>query len=452
MTLEQDCLTMSTASATRLRSALLRCADAGLLTTFLNELSPHALARLAADWPLFARFDQMPPPGDWTIWLMIGGRGAGKTRAGAEWVRGMALGLPPFAAAPAGRIALVGETYADVRDVMIEGVSGLLSLGGASRPAWSPARRRLEWPNGAVAQAFSAEDPQGLRGPQFAAAWCDELCKWRNASETWDMLQFGLRLGAHPRQLVTTTPRPMPLLRALMADPRAVLSRARTRDNAANLAPAFLEAVVGRYAGTRLGRQELDGELVEERSDALWSRAAIEAARVAQAPPFARLVVAIDPPASSGRRADRCGIVAAGRAADGVIYVLEDATLSRATPAAWAARAIALYHRHAADALVVEVNQGGEMATAVLRQCDADAPVTPVRATRGKYVRAEPVAALAEQGRLKFCGTFPELEDELCDFGPDGLSGGRSPDRMDAMVWAVTALMGDGAPPRIRSL
>ncbi|MFC3639744.1 DNA-packaging protein [Camelimonas fluminis] len=422
------------------------------MTTFLDELSPGALARLAADWPLFARPDQMPPPGDWTIWLMIGGRGAGKTRAGAEWVRGMALGLQPFALAPAGRIALVGETYADVRDVMIEGVSGLLSLGGASRPAWSPARRRLEWPNGAIAQAFSAEDPQGLRGPQFEAAWCDELCKWRNADETWDMLQFGLRLGAHPRQLVTTTPRPMPLLRALMTDPRAVLSRARTRDNAANLAPAFLEAVVGRYAGTRLGRQELDGELVEERAGALWSRVAIEAARVAKAPPFARLVVAIDPPASSGRRADRCGIVAAGRAADGLIYVLEDATLARATPAVWAARAIALYHRHAADALVVEVNQGGEMATAVLRQCDAAAPVTPVRATRGKYVRAEPVAALAEQRRLKFCGTFPELEDELCDFGPDGLSGGRSPDRMDAMVWAVTALMGDSAPPRIRTL
>jgi len=452
MTLAQDCPTMSTDSAASLRSALLRCADAGLLTTFLDELSPGALARLAADWPLFARPDQMPPPGDWTIWLMIGGRGAGKTRAGAEWVRGMALGLQPFALAPAGRIALVGETYADVRDVMIEGVSGLLSLGGAGRPAWSPARRRLEWPNGAIAQAFSAEDPQGLRGPQFEAAWCDELCKWRNADETWDMLQFGLRLGAHPRQLVTTTPRPMPLLRALMTDPRAVLSRARTRDNAANLAPAFLEAVVGRYAGTRLGRQELDGELVEERAGALWSRVAIEAARVAQAPPFARLVVAIDPPASSGRRADRCGIVAAGRAADGLIYVLEDATLARATPAVWAARAIALYHRHAADALVVEVNQGGEMATAVLRQCDAAAPVTPVRATRGKYVRAEPVAALAEQRRLKFCGTFPELEDELCDFGPDGLSGGRSPDRMDAMVWAVTALMGDSAPPRIRTL
>lgn len=448
----QTCQRISMDSAANLRRALMDCASAGMLGEFLEALTPDALARLAADWPLFARPDQLPPPGDWAIWLMIGGRGAGKTRAGAEWVRAMALGLPPFAAQPAGRIALVGETYADVRDVMIEGVSGLLSIGGPERPQWSPTRRRLEWPNGAVAQAFSAEDPQGLRGPQFAAAWCDELCKWRNAQETWDMLQFGLRLGAQPRQLVTTTPRPMPLLRALMADPRAVLSRARTRDNAANLAPSFLQAVVGRYAGTRLGRQELDGEMVEERADALWSRSGIEAARIAQAPPLARLVVGVDPPASSGKRADRCGVVAAGVDADGVVHVLEDATIARATPAAWAARAIALYHRHAADALVVEVNQGGEMATAVLRQCDASVPVTPVRATRGKYVRAEPVAALAEQGRLKFCGVFPELEDELCDFGPDGLSGGRSPDRMDAMVWAVTALTGDGAPPRIRAL
>lgn len=435
-----------------MRSALLHCAQAGLLTNFLNELPPRALARLASDWPLFARADQMPPPGGWTIWLMIGGRGAGKTRAGAEWVRGMAMGLPPFASARAGRIALVGETYADVRDVMIEGVSGVLSLDGTERPIWSPTRRRLEWPNGAVAQAFSAEDPQSLRGPQFDAAWCDELCKWRHAQETWDMLQFGLRLGERPRQLVTTTPRPLPLLRALMADPRAVLSRARTRDNAANLAPAFLEAVVGRYAGTRLGRQELDGELVEERQDALWSRGGIEAARVAEPPDCVRLVVAIDPPASSGRRADRCGVVAAGIDAAGMIYVLEDATLARATPAAWANRAIAVYHRLCADALVVEVNQGGEMATAVLRQCDAGVPVTPVRATRGKYVRAEPVAALTEQGRLKFCGVFSDLEDELCDFGPDGLSGGRSPDRMDAMVWAVTALMGDGGSPRVRGL
>lgn len=447
----QDCPTTSTASAASLKAALLRCAADGLLTAFLNELSPQALARLAADWPLFARPDQLPPAGDWTIWLMIGGRGAGKTRAGAEWVRGMALGLPPFASEPHGRIALVGETYADVRDVMIEGVSGLLSLGGGARPLWSPTRRRLQWPNGAIAQAFSAEDPQGLRGPQFAAAWCDELCKWRNAQQAWDMLQFGLRLGSRPRQLVTTTPRPMPLLRALLDDPRAVVSRARTRDNAANLAPAFLQAVVGRYAGTRLGLQELDGEMVEERADALWSRAGIEAARAAAPPPLARLVVAVDPPASAGSRADRCGVVAAGVDSAGIVYVLEDATIERASPAAWAARAIAVFHRLEADALVVEVNQGGDMAIAVLRQCDAGVPVTPVRATRGKYIRAEPVAALGEQGRLKFCGQFTALEDELCDFGPDGLSGGRSPDRLDAMVWAVTALLGF-ATPRIRSL
>ncbi|MDJ1159037.1 terminase family protein [Chelatococcus sp. SYSU_G07232] len=401
----------------------------------------------------------MPPAaaeggGEWTTWLVLGGRGAGKTRTGAEWVRGTALGLPPHADRPVGRIALVGETAADVRDVMIEGVSGLLAVHPRwERPQWQPSRRRLEWRNGAVAQAFSAEDPEALRGPQFGAAWADELCKWRLARETWDMLQFGLRFGMRPRQVVTTTPRPIPLLRALMADPRTAVTRAATRANALNLAPSFLDAVVGRYAGTRLGRQELDGEIVEERADALWTRAALEAARVAQAPPLARLVVAVDPPASSGRRADACGLVVAGIDRERVVYVLEDATLERARPAEWAAKAAALFHRHAADALVVEVNQGGEMATAVLRETDPAVPVTTVRATRGKFLRAEPVAALYEQGRVRHVGAFPALEDEMADFGPGGLSSGRSPDRLDALVWAVTALaLQSAAEPRVRGL
>jgi phage terminase large subunit-like protein len=414
---------------------------------------------MAAAWPLWARDDQLPPDdGDppWTTWLVMGGRGAGKTRTGAEWVRGLALGQAPFADKPVSRIALVGETQADVREVMIEGVSGLLAVHrDGERPRFEPSRRRLVWPSGAVAQAFSAEDPESLRGPQFEAAWCDELAKWRRPEETWDMLQFGLRLGQRPRQIVTTTPRAVPLLKRILASPGTVVSRARTALNAYHLAPAFLEAVVGRYAGTRLGRQELDGELIEDRPDALWTRAMIETGRRRQgsAPPLARIVVAVDPPASSGPRADRCGIVAAGRDEGGHVYVLADVTLAAARPTAWAERAIGLYRRLEADALVVEVNQGGEMAQAVLHEADPGVMVSPVRATRSKFLRAEPIAHLYEQGRVSHVGAFPELEDEMCDFGPGGLSGARSPDRLDALVWAVTALvLGPRAAPRLRRL
>ncbi|MFC6773703.1 DNA-packaging protein [Methylobacterium gregans] len=398
-----------------------------------------------------------PSAAPWTLWAVVGGRGCGKTRTGAEWVDALARGDPAFTAEPVGRIALVAETFADLREVMVEGPSGLLGIPARGpRPRWQPSRRRLTWPNGAVAQGFSAEDPDSLRGPQFGAAWCDELAKWPDPEAAFDMLQFGLRLGTHPRTLVTTTPRPIPLLRRLLADPRTAVSRARTHDNAENLAPAFLETVVARYAGTRLGRQELDGELIEDRPDALWSRPRIEAARVTEAPELARIVVAVDPPATSGARSDACGIVAAGVAsgsANGHAYVLADASLRRATPEAWAGAALALYHRLAADALVVEVNQGGEMAAAVLRQCDPAVPITPVRAMRGKFLRAEPVSLLYGQGRVHHVGALPALEDELCDFGPQGLGGGRSPDRLDALVWAVTALLLSGTDsPRIRRL
>jgi phage terminase large subunit-like protein len=407
---------------------------------------------LARWWPFFARPDQLPPDGDWLVWLMLGGRGAGKTRAGAEWVRGLALGRWPFAETPVGRIALVGETFADVREVMIEGVSGLLSIHERrERPEWQPSRRRVVWPNGSVAHAFSSEDPESLRGPQFAAAWADELAKWRHAEATWDMLQFGLRLGDHPRQMVTTTPRPVPLLRRLVADATTAVSHATTRMNRMNLSPAFLTRVVGRYAGTRLGRQELEGEMIEDRADGLWQRGDIERLRVDAAPDrLRRIVVAVDPPAS--QRTGTCGIVAAG-ILDDVAYVLADATIAEVRPDQWAARALGLYRRIGADALVAEVNQGGDMVTAVMREIDRHVPVTPVRATRGKWLRAEPVAALYAQGRVHHVGALPDLEDELCDFGPDGLSAGRSPDRLDALVWAITALMlGDAREPRMREL
>ncbi len=421
----------------------------------LKALTESELETLATAWEIFAHPHQSPPQGvDWLTWLLIGGRGAGKTRAGAEWIRAQALGLPPFAHDKVGRIALVGETEHDVREVMIEGVSGLLAVHPrGDRPAWSPSRKRLEWANGAVAYAFSAEDPESLRGPQFGCAWSDEMAKWRYAEAAFDMLQFGLRLGTQPRQLITTTPRPTALLKRLMSDPSSAVTRAPTRANALNLAPTFLKSVMARYHGTRLGRQELDGEIIEDRPDALWSRALIEACRIERAPPLARIVVAVDPPASSSQRADACGIVAAGIAEDGVVVVLADDTVSAATPSAWAAKAIALWRRLEADALVAEVNQGGEMVRAVIHQVDSAVPVTAVRATRGKWLRAEPVATLYEQGRVRHVGAFPALEDEMCDFASGGLSSGRSPDRLDALVWAITALTTTArGMPRVREL
>ncbi|WP_248310377.1 terminase family protein [Bosea sp. 117] len=403
-------------------------------------MSPGLAQWLLRHWPLLGRASQTPPDlaqggGDWTTWLLLGGRGAGKTRAGAEWVRALAT------RGQARRIALVAESLADLREVMVEGVSGLLAVHPRhERPRWEPTRRRLEWPNGAIAQGFSADDPESLRGPQFDAAWCDELAKWRYAEAAFDMLQFGLRLGARPRQMVTTTPRPTALLRRLLADPACAVTRMATAENAVHLAPTFLEGVVGRYAGTRLGRQELDGEIIEDRPDALWNRALIEAGRESAAPPLVRIVVAVDPPASSRKGADACGLIAAGIDREGVVHVLADDSAPGLTPNGWGGRALALYRRLEADHVVVEINQGGEMVRTILAGLDPDVPVAEVRATRGKWLRAEPVAALYEQGRVRHAGAFPALEDELCDFAPDGLSNGRSPDRLDALVWAVTAL------------
>ena len=435
------------------------CATASAVERFVRTLSADEAVILDRDWQLWARDDQLPPPlsqsgGPWTTWLILGGRGAGKTRAGAEWVRGLALGQPPFADSPVGCIALIGETLGDARAVMVDGPSGLLAIHPKSeRPAYNASRRELAWPNGAVARLFSADDPESLRGPQFGAAWADELAKWRYAADAWDMLQFCLRLGDRPRQAVTTTPRPIPLLKRLLADPTTAISRAPTRANAANLAPSFLSAVVSRYQGTRLGRQELDGELIEDRPDALWQRSALDAARLDRAPPLARIVVAVDPPVTSGPRADACGIVACGRAEDGRAYVLADATTQGRSPLEWARTAVRLYESLDADCIVAEVNQGGELVAQMLRQVSPGVPVRMVRATRGKYLRAEPVASLYERALVAHVGAWPELEDQMCDFGPGGLSNGASPDRLDALVWALTELMlNDRAAPRIRSL
>ena len=421
--------------------------SAGLTQT----LGTDRLLAATGEWIFQARPQQYPAGRVPKNWLVLGGRGAGKTRLGAEWVNAHVRGLPPFATAPYGKIALVGETLGDVREVMIDGPSGIVAIARGDRPRYEPTRRRLLWDNGAVAQVFSSEDPDSLRGPQFDAAWCDEAGKWKNAEACFDMLQFGLRLGPEPHQLLTTTPRPVPLLRKLVADPAFVVQRLRTSDNAANLAPGFLAAMEARYGATRLGRQELDGEMIEDRADALWKRSELEMlAGGASADALTRIVVAVDPPATGHGNSAACGIVAAGLAADGTAVVLEDGTVERASPRRWAEQAIALFHRHEADCIVAEVNQGGDMVREVL---DAGVPVKPVRASRGKWLRAEPVAAFYAQGKVRHAQRMPALEDEMCDFGPDGLSGGRSPDRVDALVWALTELMLRRAgSPRIRDL
>lgn len=404
--------------------------------------------------PLVLREVQKPPRhNDWSTWLLLGGRGSGKTRAGAEWVHGLASALPPFADQLVSPIALIGETLADVREVMIEGPAGILACAWFNRPVYEASRRRLVWPSGAVAQVFSAHDPGSLRGPQFAAVWCDEAMKWPHPRECWDMMQFGLRLGAWPRAVVTTTPRPLKLLADIMADKATVTARMRTDDNRENLAPGFVETIKTRYAGTRLGRQELDAEILGEREDALWTRNGLDTVRIARAENYERVVVAVDPPASAKATSDACGIIVAGMTAEGDIHVIADHSVSAATPRDWAAKAVAAYNASGADVLVAEVNQGGDMVQSVITTIDDTVNVRPVRATRGKWLRAEPIAALYEQGRVHHVGVLAALEDEMCDFGLDGLSCGRSPDRLDALVWAIAELVGQNRhKPRVRAV
>lgn len=408
-------------------------------TAFLAALSEEEAALLSYDWEFWARPEQIEPPGDWLIWVPLAGRGWGKTRTGAEWVRSY------VDTGRAGRIALIAETAADARDVMVEGDSGILAISPPwNRPAYEPSKRRLTWPNGATATTFSAEDPDQLRGPQFDLAWSDELAKWRYAEATWDMLQFGLRLGERPRQLVTTTPRPLPLLKRILADPMTVATKGRTFDNIANLAASFLRQIQTRYEGTRLGRQELEAEILDDVPGALWARSNLDRDRVCDAPlNLKRVLVAIDPPATSGEDADECGIVVAGLADDGHGYVLGDRSSQGDTPQQWAARAIRAYRDFEADCIVAEVNNGGEMIKTILRNIDPSLPVIEVRASHGKVTRAEPVSALYEQHRVHHVGTLARLEDQMCvmttDF--DKSTAGFSPDRVDALVWAITALM-----------
>jgi phage terminase large subunit-like protein len=401
----------------------------------IASLSEDVQAALYYDWTAWARDDQLPPPGDWRTWLILAGRGWGKSRTGAEWVRTKALG-------ESCRIALVGLTAADARDVMVEGESGILAVHPEhERPLYEPSKRRLTWPNGSIATCYNASEPDQLRGPQHHYAWVDELAKMPAAQELWDQLAFGLRLGLDPRSVVTTTPRPLPIIKRLMADRGTVTTRGATRDNTANLAPGAVAALMERYEGTRLGRQELDGEIVDDVPGALWTRDMLDRLRVREAPEMARVVVAVDPSGTSGGDdGDDIGIVVAGRGIDGQGYVLEDATC-KLSPEGWARRAITAYHRWGADRLVAERNFGGAMVKAVIRTADASVPYKEVTASRGKWVRAEPVSALYEQGRVHHVGGLPDLEDEQVLFTAGGYAGEGSPNRTDALVWALTELM-----------
>jgi phage terminase large subunit-like protein len=408
-----------------------------------KRLSPAGALALSFRWPLIARAEQKTPPspregGDWTIWLYLGGRGAGKTRSGAQWIHARAE------SGRARRIALVGATAADVRDVMVEGESGILKTAKPwNRPVFEPSKRKLTWPNGAVAMLYSAEEPDALRGPQHDTAWCDELCKWSFAQGAWDNLQLGLRLGPRPQQMVSTTPRPMALLKDIMARSDTVVSRGTTWDNRANLPPAFFNEVIRRYEGTRFGRQELAAEIFEDVAGALWTRAMLDAAIVPAEPVCAmhRIVVGVDP---SGTRGDdgrnAVGIVVAGKGMDGCAYVLADWTCSL-SPAGWAMRAADAYRHFGADRIVVEQNFGGAMVEHTIRAADPNVPIKTVNASRGKIARAEPIAALYEQGKVKHAGRFVALEDQLAGFTRDGYVGSRSPDRADAAIWALTELM-----------
>ena len=402
-------------------------------------LSDEEAERRYYHWPDWAYEQQREPEGDWTTWLFMGGRGCGKTRTGAEWVRSLAArGVSP--------IALVGETMSEALAIMVRGESGLFRVcTDEERPTLR--RQQLIWPNGVEATLLSASDPDRFRGPQFAAAWCDEVAKWPNAEAAWDMLQFSLRLGDRPRQLATTTPRAIPLLRRLIADPHTVVRRMKTEDNKAHLAPDFMTTVVARYQGSVLGRQELDGEMIEDLPDALWQRSMF---RRFAGGAMERIVVAVDPPVTGTARSDACGIIVAGRMGEGVV-VLEDTTLRPAAPLAWARRAVAAFHAHEADAIVVEVNQGGDLVQSVIAQVDGNVPVRQVRASRGKWLRAEPVAALYGRGLVSHAEGLQALEDEMCAFGADGKADGHSPDRVDALVWALTELMPVMAVPRVRS-
>lgn len=417
------------------------------MVAYIKSWNRHKMEE-SRSWRFWRRNDQFEPQGDWRTWLVMAGRGYGKTRMGAEWVSALA------AEYPGARFALVGATLNEARQVMVEGESGLLALPFAERPEWEPSLRRLTWRNGATATLFSAAEPESLRGPQHDFAWADEIAKWPNGIKAWDNLMLGLRLGQHPRIMATTTPRPVPLLRRLVLEKGLAITRGRTADNDMHLPPEYLASVRAAYEGTRWGRQELDGELIEDAAGALWSRDLIERQRVSYAPDLKRIVIGVDPPVSEN--GDACGIVAVGIGEDKKAYVLADHSIAGASPERWARAVAAAVDLWQADRVVVEDNQGGNMVETVLRAADLAMPIKRVHASRNKSVRAEPIAALYEARRVFHTTAFPEMEDQMCGLvSGGGYEGpGRSPDRADALVWALTELMLGKAErtPRVRLL
>lgn len=405
----------------------------------LSRLTREEAAELTYMWEFWARPEQIAPDGDWPIWLVKAGRGWGKTRVGAEWVRGQKEKV--------GRIALIGPTAADVRDVMVDGDSGIISISPPwDRPEYQPSKRRVVWQNGSVAYMYSADEPERLRGPQHGAAWCDEIGSWRYP-DTWDMMMFGLRLGKNPKVVATTTPRPTPLMKQIQQTPGVMVTRGSTYDNRANLAESFFKSIITKYEGTRLGRQELEGHDLDDNPGALWNREVIDSARVRKHMDLTRIVVSIDPAVTSGEDSDETGIVVAGKDEFGHAYVIEDCSV-KGTPDEWGRAAVEAMKRHQADRIVAEVNQGGDMVKYVLETIDKNIPLKMVRASRGKVARAEPISALYEQGKVHHVGAFHKLEDQMCTWEP----GMPSPDRMDSLVWALTELMLTGAEPRITVL
>lgn len=413
------------------------------LRSLQASLTNDEKAVLAFEWAKWARAPQLPPDGEWDGWLIIAGRGWGKTRVGAETVRA------EVESGRSKRIGLIAETSADGRDVIVEGESGIISCSPPwNRPSYEPSKRRLTWPNGAIATLYDAREPDQLRGPQHDFLWFDELAKYRYAEAVFDQAMFGLRLGDYPRWIVTTTPRPIALIKRLLVQSGVRITRGRSADNLGNISGNYQRNVIDRYKGTRLGRQELDAEILDDVPGALWSRRSLDEARVSSPPQLVRIVVGVDPAATSGEAANENGIIVGGIAQSGQAYVLEDWSL-RGSPDEWARKAVAAYRKHSADSIIAECNQGGEMVAQVIKSV-ADIPVKLVRATRGKYVRAEPVSALYEQGRVHHVGAFPELEDQMISFTPERAadrSDGYSPDRVDALVWMLTELFPDITSP-----
>jgi phage terminase large subunit-like protein len=417
----------------------------------LLQLSPQLWAAMRpeqaaaitarAKWKATARPDQITPEGDWSTWVILAGRGWGKTRTGAEDAAWAGLSNPGW------RIAVVAPTSADARDTCIEGDSGLINvLPREAVQTWNRSLGELILVNGTRYKTFSADEPERLRGPQHHRAWADELAAWRYP-EAWDQLMFGLRLGQHPQAVVTTTPKPTPLVKSLVASPSSKVTRGSTFDNAANLAPSALAMLKAKYEGTRLGRQELDAEILGDLPGALWSMASLDAYRLREAPKMGRIVVSVDPAVTNTEASDEHGIIVAGLSEQRGI-VLEDASLS-GSPHEWARRAVSLYRSWGADAIVIEVNQGGDMVAHTIRTIDPNVNIKEVRASRGKHVRAEPIAALYEQGRVAHVGAFPALENQMTQMTTSGFEGEGSPDRVDALVWALTDLFPGMTQPKI---